>query len=248
RIEAAVAAQPGVVRVERTRVRESGPHAFVDMTVIVAAGLSLEAAHDITQLAEEAVREEAPGADVTIHFEPQATGERDAMARIRCVAAAHALPVHAVEVIDAQPRADAPHELMVELHVELEGHMTLGAAHARVTAFEEALRAELGPLHVATHMEPAQDMAAPAVSRVVESPRIEAEVQAAADAEPGVHDCHHVHIRRHGEDISLSFHCRMAPETSVTEAHRASAALEARLRASLPELGRVVVHMEPEQG
>lgn len=253
RIEAAVAAQPGVVRVERTRVRESGPHAFVDMTVIVAAGLSLEAAHEITRQAESAVRKVAPGADVTIHFEPQQAAERDVTARIRCVAAAHALPVHAVEVVDAQPAADAPHDLMVELHAELEGSMPLADAHARVTAFEEALRAELGPLHVTTHIEPAQDTATTAgqtPSCLMESPRVtaavHAAVQAASDAEPGVRDCHHVHVRRHGEDVSLSFHCRMAPETPVIEAHRVSAALEARLRASLPELRRVVVHMEPE--
>ncbi len=126
--------------------------------------------------------------------------------------------------------------------------MPLADAHARVTAFEEALRADLGPLHVATHIEPAQDApsASPAApSRLMESPRIQAAVQAAADAEPGVCDCHHMHMRRQGEDISLSFHCRMAPETPVIEAHRVSAALEARLRASLPELHRVVVHMEP---
>lgn len=248
RIEDAVDAQPGVVRVERTRVRESGPHAFVDMTIIVAAGLSLDAAHEITRQAEAAVHEVAPGADVTIHFEPQQSGERGVLDRIRCVAAAHALPVHAVEVIETQTEVGAPQDLMVELHVELEGRMPLSDAHARVTAFEESLRAELGPLHVATHIEPAQDAAEaspPAPSRLMESPRIQAAVQAAADMEPGVCDCHHMHVRRQGEDISLSFHCRMAPETPVTEAHRVSAALEARLRASLPELHRVVVHMEP---
>lgn len=250
-IEAAVAAQPGVVRVERTRVRESGPHAFVDMTVIVASGLSLDAAHEITQHAENAVHQVAPGADVTIHFEPQQAAERNTMARIRCVAASHALPVHAVEIVEVQPDAASPHDRMVELHVELDGTMSLADAHARVTAFEKALGIQLGPLHVVTHIEPAPDtavVAGEATSRMVDSPRILAAVQSAIHAEPGVHDCHHVRVRRHGEGVSLNFHCRMAPETPVTEAHRVSTAVEMHLRANLPELRRVVVHMEPEDG
>lgn len=69
-ITAAAAAVPGVADCHQVRVRRSGPDLFVDLHVHVAGEQSLARAHELTEVIEAAVREVAPGADVTVHPEP----------------------------------------------------------------------------------------------------------------------------------------------------------------------------------
>jgi cation diffusion facilitator family transporter len=52
------------------RVRQSGPHYFVDLHVTLDGGQTLHAAHELTERVEQAVQTILPGADVTVHPEP----------------------------------------------------------------------------------------------------------------------------------------------------------------------------------
>jgi cation diffusion facilitator family transporter len=67
---AAVAHVEGVVEVSQVRVRRSGPDVFADVTLEVPRGLSLEAAHDLAERSEQAIRAAMPGADVVVHAHP----------------------------------------------------------------------------------------------------------------------------------------------------------------------------------
>ena len=69
-IVAAVAALPGVVDCHKVRIRPSGPRVFVDMHVRADGNQTLAQAHALTEEIQQAVREIAPTADVTIHAEP----------------------------------------------------------------------------------------------------------------------------------------------------------------------------------
>jgi len=69
---AAAAHVDGVLEVSQVRVRRSGPDVFADVTLEVDRGLSLEAAHELADLAEQAVRAAVPGADVVVHAHPEA--------------------------------------------------------------------------------------------------------------------------------------------------------------------------------
>ncbi|MDP3426490.1 MAG: cation transporter dimerization domain-containing protein, partial [Humidesulfovibrio sp.] len=62
----------------------------------------------------------------------------------------------------------------------------------------------------------------------------------------GVCDMHKLTLHRSGARFGASFHCRMHPQTPITLAHDVTVALEASLRARLPQLVRVTIHMEPE--
>jgi cation diffusion facilitator family transporter len=63
---------PGIIRVERIRIRISGPDHFVDLAIGVNADLGLDAAHRVAHQAEEAIMRCLPGADVSVHVEPVA--------------------------------------------------------------------------------------------------------------------------------------------------------------------------------
>jgi cation diffusion facilitator family transporter len=69
-ITAAAVAVPGVADCHQVRVRRSGPDLFVDLHVHLAGEQTLARAHELTEVIEAAVREVAPGADVTVHPEP----------------------------------------------------------------------------------------------------------------------------------------------------------------------------------
>lgn len=52
------------------RVRNSGSEVFIDAHLELEGSLSLNEAHRLTELVEEAIHKEIPGADVTVHAEP----------------------------------------------------------------------------------------------------------------------------------------------------------------------------------
>jgi cation diffusion facilitator family transporter len=67
---AAAAHVDGVREVSQVRVRRSGPDVFADVTLEVDRDLSLEAAHELAERVEEAVRSAVPGSDVVVHTHP----------------------------------------------------------------------------------------------------------------------------------------------------------------------------------
>jgi cation diffusion facilitator family transporter len=69
-ITAVVEAIPGVADCHNVRLRHSGPHLFVDLHILLDGSLSLQKAHAITELVEDAIRHIETNADVTVHPEP----------------------------------------------------------------------------------------------------------------------------------------------------------------------------------
>jgi cation diffusion facilitator family transporter len=71
RVVAAAQAVPGVSNCHQVRARYSGPHVFVDAHILVDGSQTLEQAHVLADAVEEAIRVIVPGADVTVHAEPE---------------------------------------------------------------------------------------------------------------------------------------------------------------------------------
>jgi cation diffusion facilitator family transporter len=73
KVESAAESVSGVRDCHAVRVRASGPDLFVDVHIVVDAGMDVAAAHTLTEQVEAAVRQVAGNADVTVHVEPQET-------------------------------------------------------------------------------------------------------------------------------------------------------------------------------
>jgi cation diffusion facilitator family transporter len=54
------------------RIRCAGPETFIDAHLVLEGNMPLSEAHRITDLVEEAIRKEIPGAGITVHAEPLA--------------------------------------------------------------------------------------------------------------------------------------------------------------------------------
>ncbi len=72
-----------------------------------------------------------------------------------------------------------------------------------------------------------------------------AHVRSLASAIPGVHGIHRVRSRGTPWAFELDLHMAVAADMKVADAHAVAERVEAELRAKLPELRDVVVHIEP---
>jgi cation diffusion facilitator family transporter len=62
-----------------------------------------------------------------------------------------------------------------------------------------------------------------------------------------VHACHNVRSRGHEDAIYVDLHVKVAPEMSTAQSHAIAHDVQHRLRAELPAIQDVVVHVEPEE-
>lgn len=242
-IRAALADIPGVRGVGQVRARLSGPSAFVDLTLDIDRQASFEQAHQIGARAEEAVKSVTPEADVVVHLKPVASRERDLFEQVRGLAARHALGVHGLRA------HQTPRGVHLEMHVEVPDGLSLAVAHQKVTAFEQAVRGALNePVTIASHIEPVGEADLNRQAEADLSESITRHVEQLVAKAGGVSDCHGVAVHRADGKYSVSFHCRMDPAVPIAEAHAMTARLEDIIRANVENVGRVVIHVEPEVG
>lgn len=69
-ISSAVSAMTEVKNCHKVRIRSSGANYFVDVHVLIDGNKSLREAHKLTEDIEHTIRKILPGADVTVHPEP----------------------------------------------------------------------------------------------------------------------------------------------------------------------------------
>jgi cation diffusion facilitator family transporter len=241
-VEAAVAGLPGVRDVRRVRVRQSGPASFVDMVLEIAPGLDAEACHQLVRKAREATRTALPGADVLVELRPEADAAAALLSRARAVADGFDLGVHDMDLSQQEGL------LHLNLHAEVPEGLTLAQAHLRISRMEAALRVELGEnSRVTTHIEPVGAHPEPGPDAPDRAEALRQRVEEVVADTPGVCDPHGLVFTGGGGRLQVSFHCRMHPQTPITLAHDRTVALEAALRARLPQLSGVTIHMEPDE-
>jgi divalent metal cation (Fe/Co/Zn/Cd) transporter len=243
KVTAIVSQIPGVVAVERVRVRPAGDTLFVDLNVAVSRTLPLDRVKAIKAQIEGAVRATFPKAETAVNIEPRALDDETVLERVMVIARNRALAVHHVTVQSIGGR------LSVSLDLELDGSISLGRAHEIASALEQAVRDELGPdVEVETHIEPLQlsDLA----GRDAPAERVAA-VRAALAELAGklgfVRDVHEVRVRETADGEIVNFHGYADPGITVSEVHEKIDELERALRQRFPSIKRVVGHAEPRR-
>ena len=236
---AAIRSIPGVVDIERLRVRMVGPTHFIDAIVHVPRTLPIDRVEEIKQDAQQAVASALGDADLTFTAVPVARDNESVRERIMVIARNSGLAVHHVTVHDLGGK------LTVSIDLEVDGEMAIDAAHAIAHDFERNIRDEFGDVEVDTHIEPLE----PELPQGADAPpdRVEAIKGAlerfATDAE--IHDIHNVRVRDTDAGEIVNFHCRAAPQISVTEVHDNVDEIERALRRAFPTVKRVISHAEP---
>jgi cation diffusion facilitator family transporter len=232
---------PGVVAVTDVRARGVGDKTFIDLTVAVSRTLPLDRVSAIKGAVESALSRDIPGAEPMVTTTPVALDSETVLDRVMVIARNRALAVHHVTVHTIQDR------LAIALDLEVDGKLSLAAAHELADGLEEAIAAELGTgVEVETHIEPLQ----PADASGREAPPERLAAVQAALAELAVQDralrnIHDVRVRETDEGEIVNFHCHVDPDMSVQSAHEKVDALERALKLHSSLIKRVIGHAEP---
>jgi cation diffusion facilitator family transporter len=241
--ETAIRAIPGVVDVERLRVRMVGARHFVDATVHVPRTYPIDRIDDIKRKAQDAVSGALHDADLTFTAVPVARNNESVRERIMVIARNSGLAIHHVTVHDLGEK------LTVSIDLEVDGDMPLDRAHDIAHRLEAAIREEFGAdAEVDTHIEPLEPELPQGTDAAAN--RTEAVQQALARfaAEGGaIHDVHNVRVRDTDAGEIVNFHCRALPSMSVLEVHDKVDEIERALRRAFPSVKRVISHAEPER-
>ena len=237
---AAIGSVPGVVGVERLRVRMVGPTHFIDAIAEVPRTYPIDRVEQIKRTAQEAVTQALGDADLTFTAVPVARDNESVRERIMVIARNSGLAIHHVTVHDLGGK------LTVSIDLEVDGEMALTAAHDIAHELERSIREDFGEdVEVDTHIEPLEPELPHGTDAAPE--RVEA-VKAALSrfaADGAIHDIHNVRVRNTDAGEIVNFHCRAAPSMSVIKVHDSVDEIERALRRAFPSIKRVISHAEP---
>jgi cation diffusion facilitator family transporter len=240
-VSAAAACVPGVMKVNKLRVRQSGSEVFADLVLMVGRDTDLKRSHEIAHEAKQAVRNKLalPYADIMIHVEPSDPDKDGTLETVRVLAACQELSAHNIRIRNVKE------QLLLELHLGIPDKFTVNQAHARATSFEDAVRKTFPTLsRINTHLEPIISDGDCLTSQAndLEIKQIVEEVCAHSGIACLPHEVESIY---EGGELCLSFHCTLAGEMSVTHAHDFTEQLEKGLRSRISYLGNVMIHIEP---
>ncbi|MFL6812967.1 MAG: cation diffusion facilitator family transporter [Bradyrhizobium sp.] len=237
---AAIRTVPGVLDIERLRVRMVGSTHFIDAVVQVPRTYPIDRVEAIKRKAQINVARALDDADLTFTAVPVARDNESVRERIMVIARNSGLAVHHVTVHDLGGR------LTVSIDLEVDGNMALTAAHGIAHELERNIREEFGEdVEVDTHIEPLEPelpFGADAAPDRVET--IKAALSRFA-ADTAIHDIHSVRVRDTDAGEIVNFHCHAAPSMSVIKVHENVDEIERALRRAFPTVKRVISHAEP---
>jgi cation diffusion facilitator family transporter len=236
----AIRSVPGVVDVDRVRVRMVGATHFIDAIVKVPRTYPIDRVDEIKRKVQATVSGALGDADLTFTAVPVALSNESVRERIMVIARNSGLAVHHVTVHDLGGK------LTVSIDLEVDGAMTLIAAHDIAHHLERSIRDEFGEdVEVDTHIEPLEPelpFGTDAAPDRIETIRA-ALSRFAADTE--IHDVHNVRVRDTEAGEIVNFHCRAAPSMSVIKVHENVDEIERAMRRTFPTVKRVISHAEP---
>jgi cation diffusion facilitator family transporter len=237
---AAIRAVPGVVDIERLRVRMVGPTHFIDAIVQVPRTYPIDRIDEIKRKAQAAVTRAFDDADLTFTAVPVARDNESVRERIMVIARNSGLAVHHVTVHDLGGK------LTVGIDLEVDGGMELTAAHDIAQELERNIRDEFGEdVEVDTHIEPLEPELPHGVDAAPDRVDTIRTALARFAADSAIHDIHSVRVRDTDAGEIVNFHCHAAPSMSVIEVHENVDEIERALRRAFPAVKRVISHAEP---
>ncbi len=231
---------PGVLDVRDVRVRQSGPRTFADLTLAVPADTSVELGHSMADRAEASVASLLPETDIMVHVEPEDQHTAGEVGEIRLIAGHHGMNAHALRLFDLGRGRS------LELHLEVPGADRLDEAHERATAFEADVRKRIPSItNVITHIEPTGGPHEAPDGQSLDERQVARALDSLEDELGGRCDFHHVLLHEVSGEMTLSLHCHLDPGMDLHAAHDFSEQVEQALRARMPQLARVIIHVEP---
>ncbi len=230
---------PGVLEVDRIRIRRAGNRHFADVSVGLERNLTFQRSEQLASEVTSRVRDVLPDADVMVRPVPRARRSENIFDRIRAVATRNNFNVHDISVQDLNGH------LHVEQHLELDEQLSMKQAHDEVTRLETEMRAEIPEIAtILTHIE-SEPATIETGQHIVREPELERKLRKIVAQFPEVLDAHEFQFKKVRDRLYVSCHCTLPDDMQLSQVHDVQTALETRFKHDAPELFRVLIHPEP---
>jgi cation diffusion facilitator family transporter len=237
----------GVEKIDRIRVRESGPRIFVDITIFIDKTLRLEIAHGVTESVTRKIQAVVPDSDVVVHAEPLALESSSLVTKIR--AEASNFPdiknIHNIRVFEID------NKLHVDFHIETEGDLSLSKAHELSDQLEERIKKlDSSISSAASHVEPIDGGITNGKLDLGARERLRVQINDILKAYPEIKCYKGLDIKNVEGTLNINLDCVLKEDITVNEAHRIADQLEASIRSRVKGVDSVSVHFEsdPDRG
>jgi cation diffusion facilitator family transporter len=232
----------GVLHLENVRVRESGHKTFIDATVHIDGTMPLEQAHRVTNEVALKVEARVPSADIVIHAEPCQVSSKDAVEVIRTEAAKleEIKNVHNIEISELNG------SIQVDLHIELEGTMSVAMAHDIATKLENnIMRSDDRIISVFSHIEPANGRTCHIDPSPIGDRELIDSIGRVVEEHPKVRRLRYMTVNRTEVGWRVNLCCIFDSQMNVSEMHDAVTHLENQILSEHRDVYEVIIHVEP---
>jgi cation diffusion facilitator family transporter len=241
-IEEIASAVPGVVAIEKMRVKPAGPFVFIDLTITVSRTLPHEKVRTICSEVERSLMLELPDSDITVNARPIVLDTETVTERIHVIGLNHNLHAHNISISLSGDKKQ------ITFDVEVDSRLTIRDAHNTVAELEKELHREFnGEIDVCIHLDPLSHEERCAMPIAPENEaRVMNAIRQAAEDIPGIEDVHDVRILvTEHEKLCITLHCGFNDDTLLENVHALTSRLEGLIYHSLPETSKIIVHAEP---
>jgi cation diffusion facilitator family transporter len=239
KIIGALGTVPGLLEIDRVRIRRSGNRYFADVSVGLARNVTFQRSGQVAEEVTRAVHNVLPNSDVVVHSVPRPASQESIFDRIRAVVLRGNLNVHDVSV------QELGGELHLEQHLELDENLPLKQAHDRVSMLESEIRKEVPEItSILTHIE-SEPSTIESGGQIQRHSQLEEKLKAVAAEFHEVLDMHDIEVKRVRGHVYVSCHCTFPDDLPLSRVHEISTALETRFKQQAAELFRVLIHPEP---
>jgi len=229
-----------VLGVDRIRIRHLGPNLSIEIIVSVNHKLSVDKVHEISQNIETEIKKEIPDADMVVNIKPVKSDDETIVESIKTLALKNGFSVHDVIVDNLDEKQYISYDL------ELPDNLTIKEAHDIATNFEKSIKEEVGDgVELNSHIEPIKKHAI--LSSNVTKEEQEKIMNIVKEIDKDIEEIfepHNILIRKIEDKTFISFHCFAPQDLSLEKVHNITMKFEYLLKEKLPELKRVVIHVE----
>jgi cation diffusion facilitator family transporter len=235
----------GVEKIDRIRVRESGPRIFVDITIFINNMLPLEVAHGVTESVTKKIQVAVPDSDVVVHAEPLTLESSSLVTNIR----AEALNFPDIKNIHNIRVFEIDNKLHIDFHIETEGDLSMSKAHELSNRLEERIKLlDDSITSVASHIEPIDGGITNGMLDQEAGDRLRAHIDTILKSYPEIKCYKGLEIKNIEGKLNINLDCILKEDATVNEAHKIADHLEASIRANVKGVDSVSVHLESETG
>jgi len=239
-IKEAILSSDEVKEVRKLRVRKVGPKTFVDASVAVKGGQTVDQAHSIVSKAEANLERQFGNVSAVIHVEPS---KKDAslsdLARNLPLNVKGVKEAHDVVVTKVSSGS------LLSVHVLVDPKISLAEAHEIADKVEDLLRREMPSLvEVLVHIEP--DRSGLARGKLVEEAEIAQAINRAVGKWKEIRSVDVSSIVDVRDKLIVSIKCKLDKNLPVDRAHSIVEQVKDAVGAAIPQ-ANIEVHAEPDE-